>query len=93
MDPRTVAATHAEWRELGFYYLLDEEAKVWCLVGSQAGLLRFSQLLRNHVADPRNEKKSEHEHYGPYCYLEVMTWPTPGMDPHASTAHRPTLTR
>ena len=27
--------------------------------------------------------KSEHEHYGPYMYLEVMTWPEAGMDDHA----------
>jgi len=35
------------------------------------------------VADPRNALKSEHEHYGPYSYLEVMTWPEAGFDNHA----------
>ena len=28
-------------------------------------------------------EKSEHEHYGPYSYLEIMTWPEPGFDRHA----------
>jgi hypothetical protein len=27
--------------------------------------------------------KSEHQHYGPYQYLEVMTWPEAGFDEHA----------
>jgi len=35
------------------------------------------------VADPSNALESEHKHYGPYMYLEVMTWPDPGMDAHA----------
>jgi hypothetical protein len=30
-----------------------------------------------------NEVKSEPEHYGPYGYLEVMTWPEAGIDDHA----------
>jgi hypothetical protein len=35
------------------------------------------------VADPRNELQSEHEHFGPYAYLEVMTWSEAGFDDHA----------
>jgi len=27
--------------------------------------------------------KSEHQHYGPYAYLEIMTWPEAGFDDHA----------
>lgn len=83
MDPRVIAATRAEWRELGFYYEHDGDAKEWRLVGSRAGLLPFTELLRAYVADPLNDRKAEHEHYGPYCYLEIMTWPEPGMDWHA----------
>lgn len=83
MDPRTKEQTRAEWRELGFFYDRDDDEKEWLLVGSRTGLLRLSELLRAYVANPRNEMKSEHEHYGPYMYLEVMTWPEPGMDGHA----------
>jgi hypothetical protein len=35
------------------------------------------------VADPRNALESEHEHYGPYMYLKVMTWPEAGFDHNA----------
>jgi hypothetical protein len=83
MDERLKEQTRAEWRELGFFYDRDERAKEWLLVGSRLGLRRFSDLLRAYVADPRNDMKSEHEHYGPYMYLEVMTWPDAGMDGHA----------
>jgi hypothetical protein len=27
--------------------------------------------------------EAEHERYGPYAYLEVMTWPVAGFDDHA----------
>jgi hypothetical protein len=79
----TNQATRREWRELGFFYDRDDKAKVWQLIGSRAGLLRFRDALCSYAADPRNELKSEHEHYGPYGYLEVMTWPEAGFDDHA----------
>jgi hypothetical protein len=79
----TNQSTRREWRELGFFYDRDDQAKMWQLTGSRAGLLRFRDVLRSYAADPRNELKSEHEHYGPYGYLEVMTWPEPGFDDHA----------
>ena len=83
MDERSKERTRSEWRTLGFFYDRDEGAKEWRLVGSREGLGRFSDLLRAYAADPRNELKSEHEHYGPYRYLEVMTWPESGMDGHS----------
>jgi len=76
-------ATKREWRELGFFYYLDDQARVWKLTGSRAGLLRFRDALLSYVADPRNASKGEHEHYGPYMYLEVMTWPEAGFDEHS----------
>jgi hypothetical protein len=75
--------TRREWRELGFFYIRDDQARNWKLTGSRAGLLHFRDALLSYVADPRNELKSEHEHYGPYSYLEVMTWPEAGFDGHA----------
>ena len=75
--------TREEWRALGFFYDVDDEAKVWTLVGSRAGLLCFRDALRAYVADPRNALESEHEHYGPYMYLKVMTWPEAGFDNNA----------
>ena len=76
-------ATRREWRELGFFYDRDDQNKFWKLTGSRSGLLRFRDILLSYVADPRNALKSEHEHYGPYSYLEVMTWPEAGFDDHA----------
>ena len=80
MDQRLKERTRAEWRELGFFYDLDDSSKEWLLLGSRAGLLGFSELLRRYATNPRREGKSEHDHYGPYMYLKVMTWPTAGMD-------------
>jgi hypothetical protein len=82
-DDATIEATKREWRELGFFYDRDDQVRVWKLTGSRAGLLRFRDALLSFVADPRNASKSEHEHYGPYAYLEVMTWPEAGFDDHA----------
>jgi hypothetical protein len=86
-------ATRREWRELGFFYDLDDENKAWKLTGSRQGLLRFRDILRAYVDDPRNVTKSEHEHYGPYAYLEVMTWPDAGFDGHAIRGPLADLTR
>ena len=89
----TNAATRREWRELGFFYDRDDHAKVWLLTGSRAGLLGFCDVLRAYAADPRNELQSEHEHYGPYAYLEVMTWPEAGFDDHAIRGSLPDIAR
>jgi hypothetical protein len=74
--------TRRKWRELGFFCNRDDETKVWRLVGSRSGLMRFRDLLLEYANDPSNDYKSEHEHYGGYC-LEIMTWPEPGFDDHA----------
>jgi hypothetical protein len=73
----------AEWRALGFFYDSDKQTKEWRLVGSRAGLLGFRDRLLGYASNPKNKTVSEHEHYWPYGYLEVMTWPQAGMDSHA----------
>jgi len=79
-----------EWRDLGFYCDHDTKNRQYRLVGSRSGLRRFSDLLRDYVADPRNELQSEHEYYGP-SGLEVMTWPEAGIDDHAIQGPLPAL--
>jgi len=79
----TNESTRREWRQLGFFYDRDDEAKVWKITGSRAGLFKFRDALLDYVANPLNNSKSEHEHYGPYGFLEIMTWPEPGFDEHA----------
>ena len=76
-------ATRREWRELGFFYDYDEPQACWRLVGSRTGLLKFCDLLRQYADNPRNDKPSEHDHYGPYMYLEVMTWHEAQITDHA----------
>ena len=79
----TNQTTRKEWRELGFFYDRDDNAKQWRLVGSRSGLLRFRDLLLRYASDPKNSGDSEHEHCGPYMYLEVMTCSDAGFDSHA----------
>src|SRR2546429_9890497 len=86
-------ATRREWLELGFFYDRDDQTRVWKLTSSRAGLLGFRDALLSYVADPRNALKSEHEHYGPYSYLEVKTWPEAGFDAHAIRGPLADLTR
>jgi hypothetical protein len=50
------------------------------LTGSRQGLLKFRDALVTYCANPANAMKSEHEHYGPYMYLKIMTWPEAGCD-------------
>lgn len=73
----TNQSTVEEWEELGFFYDVDDENKQWIFIGSRSGLSNFPRLLSNYVADSRNEMISEHEHYGPYMYLKVVTLEVP----------------
>ena len=78
----TNAATAREWRELGFFYDTDESERTWNLVGSRSGLLKFMQLLRNYGDNPQRADVSEHDHYGPYAYLKIVTWHEPAITQH-----------
>lgn len=75
-------STRGEWRELGFFYERDDEARAWRIVGTASGLKRFAQLLRMYARNPGRASLSEHEHYGPYMYLEIGTWSVPQITDH-----------
>ena len=75
-------ATRRDWRELGFYYERDDTTKTWRLLGTMQGLLGFALSLKNYALNERNRQVSEHEHFGPYWYLEVGTWPEPEITNH-----------
>ena len=78
---QAIEDTRNEWRALGFYY--DKDDRKWSFIGDKAGLLRFVQLLLDYANDPANEGLSEHKHYGPYMYLEIMTASERSIDGHA----------
>ena len=64
-----------EWTELGFYYDLDQRLEVnqWRFYGSKKGYQHFITLLDEYTNDTNKEGLSEHEHYGPYSYLKIIT--------------------
>ena len=68
-----------EWRQLGFYYDLDHRDSVnqWRFYGSKQGLQSFIKLLDDYTRQTSNDAISEHDHYGPYSYLKIMTWDKP----------------
>ena len=68
------AQTRAEWRALGFFYDYDDVSRTWLIRGSHAGLLRLCSELRAYAHNPAHASLSEHEHYGPYSFLEFVTW-------------------
>ena len=74
--------TQREWRELGFFYDRDDDIKEWRLQGSRAGLQKFATALRDYAAHPGHAALSEHEHLGPYYYLEIGTWSSPEITDH-----------
>lgn len=74
--------TPREWRELGFFYDRHDESKEWRLIGSKAGLRQFAHAMKKYASHPRNELVSEHQHFGPYGYLEIGTWTTSEITDH-----------
>lgn len=69
--------TRQEWRELGFFYDRDDDAREWRIVGSVAGLRKFAQIVQTYALAPRSTQISEHDHFGPYSYLTIGTWDFP----------------
>jgi hypothetical protein len=74
--------TREDWRDFGYYYVIDDTAKEWHLHGSRSGLLRFAQSLEAYGSNQANAGVSEHEHLGPHMYLVLTTWPTAKLDGH-----------
>jgi hypothetical protein len=72
-----------QWRNLGFFYNKIDKEKVWFLAGSKEGLLKFYDILISYAGDPQYNEISAHEHYGPYMYLEIMTWEKPEINGHS----------
>ncbi len=68
-----------EWRDLGFYYEIEEynDFKQWKFYGSKKGLFNLIKLLEDYTAKKSKDCISEHDHYGPYSYLKIMTWSKP----------------
>ena len=75
-------ATRQAWRELDFYYDREDRQKSWRIVGTAAGLRKFAALLSAYAANPSHDGLSEHEHFGPYLYLEIGTWSRPEITAH-----------
>lgn len=73
------------WRQLGFYYDLDDRLSVnqWRFYGSKKGLINWVRILDEFINDPNVEGISAERHYGPYLYLEVMTWNKPQITKHS----------
>jgi hypothetical protein len=74
--------TRREWRELGFFYHRDDPRTTWLIRGSRSGLLAFGHVLREYSNNPRRRQLSEHDHFGPYSYLEIGTWSAPEISEH-----------
>lgn len=68
-----------EWRDLGFFYDLERynDFRQWKFYGSKHGLFNLIKLLEDYTAKKSNDYLSEHDHYGPYHYLKIMTWSKP----------------
>ena len=79
---KTNTVTRQEWRDLGFFYDRDDDAKEWRIAGSKSGLGKLAAAISKFALDPRNHKKSEHDHLGPYMYLEIGCWPEPQITGH-----------
>ena len=75
-------ATRGEWRDLGFFYDRDDASNSWRIAGTVQGLRKFAGLVRDYALNSKNESLSEHEHFGPYMFLEIGTWSQPEITNH-----------
>ncbi len=94
VDPAALSEDiRQQWRELGFLYDVDADAKEWVFRGSPEGLRGLVRVLRAYASAPLHSRDSEHQHHGPYSYLTFVTAPVPTIDersisgPQVSFAH------
>jgi hypothetical protein len=84
LDPSAISADIREgWRELGFLYDCDPNAKAWTLRGSRKGLQGVVRVLRAYSREGRSARDGEHRHHGPYSYFTLVTGPTRMIDAYA----------
>jgi hypothetical protein len=80
--------TRRQWRDLGFFYKRDDTRRVWTVIGDRDGLRRLAAVIRGYARDSRYAAYGTHDHFGPYMYLKLMTWPDTGINGNA--IHGPT---
>jgi len=83
MSDKLKGITQEEWRQLGYYYERDDANKKWVIVASPFGIKLFVNQLLAYANNEKNRSKSQHEHWGPYSYLKIMTLDEPGIDEHS----------
>lgn len=67
LSPKLQEMTKEEWRELGFYYISDDDKGRWDLHGSVNGLSNLISLIESFLA--QDEVLGKHEHLLPHWYL------------------------
>lgn len=82
-----------EWRQLGYHYDIDNKLKKWIFTASPFGLQDFVYHIENFADQSTSNTKSEHEHFGPYEYLKIMIWDSPGIDKDSIYGSREDLLR
>ena len=76
------ASTVRQWRELGFWYDVTEEPPCWTLRGSVKGLRGLGRELRKFADKTAVEPTWDHEHLGPFSYLEIGIQRAPKITLH-----------
>ena len=64
-----------QWRDLGCYcyFASGTDQCEWRFYGSRDGYSRFLSHIDSYITNPGNDVISEHEHFGPYMDLKIMT--------------------
>jgi len=68
------------WEHLGYWFEFSESRTTWVFRLTRAARHKLSRLFWDYVRDPRHAVLSEHDHYGPYSDLKIVTWSEPRID-------------
>jgi hypothetical protein len=93
MTEMTKKITIEEWRQLGYYYERNDDNKEWIITASPFGVITFAQSILRYAESTRFSEYGDHEHYGPYWYLKIMTTPLPEMNENAISGTKDDLKR
>jgi hypothetical protein len=77
MNKVAIEAVKDEWRKLGYYFELNKDEKKWVFISSKNGIEKFIDQIKDYIQNETNKDIGEHDHWGPYGDLKIMTTSVP----------------
>jgi hypothetical protein len=77
MNNASIEAIKEEWRNLGYYFEKNKSERKWVFTSSKNGIKKLINQIIDFTQKEGNIEIGEHDHWGPYGDLKIMTTRVP----------------